>query len=255
MNTLNVFVRSLWLKYSQELKRPRSFFMGIFFAAAPLIFLTAVLKWGEVTDVEDFAVGYFLFLYGGMSVLFFSIVMGIGLYQREVDGGTVPYMLEVPLKRYQIHFSRYISTVMFQMTFVVPSLLISHLALLKWWGDKIGEGGGLPLLLIMTIGGIFAYTAIFTLLSLTIPKPLLVSFMYGLFWEYLVGISTLRMKSLTVMYYLKSLTIRSIMKGGTYIGGEKLAGAADSSYALILASVVFLLLGAIVLSVKNFEKI
>lgn len=254
MSTANTFLRALWMKYIQEVKRPRSTAMGAFFAVAPLTFLAVVLKWGNVTDVEDFAVGYFLFLYGGMSVLFFAMVMGIGIYQREVEGGTVPYMLEVPLKRYQIHISRYLSAVFFQLTFVVPSLLLSYLVVADWGGGEVFGGGGLPQLLFMVVGGILTYTAIFTFLSLTIPKPLLVSFLYGLFWEYLVGISTLRMKAFTVMYYMKSLTIRSIMEGGTYIGGEKVAGSAGSVYGLLLATAVFLSLGAIVLSVKNFEK-
>ena len=254
MNFIKTLLRSTLLQYNQEMKRSRSLLVGATLSLVPIIFLIMVVKKGDVADPKDLYIGLFVFLYAGISIIFLSLLNGIGIYQRELEGGTVPFMLDVPMKRSAIHISKYFSSVLFQLTFLLPSALISYSILMREFGERLNGGEGVAPLVIMVVGGVVVYTAFFSLLSLVAPKPLLVAFLYSIFWEYMVGLSTLRMRKATVMFYLKSLIINSVMKTGEYGGGEKLAGTMSAIYSLFLAGAVGVALGAIVMSIKNFEK-
>ncbi|MCD6383753.1 MAG: hypothetical protein J7L88_04765, partial [Thermoplasmata archaeon] len=126
MNFIKTLLRSILLQYNQEMKRSRSLLVGATLSLVPIIFLIVVVKKGDVTDPKDLYIGLFVFLYAGISIIFLSLLNGIGIYQRELEGGTVPFMLDVPMKRSAIHISKYFSSVLFQLTFLLPSALISY---------------------------------------------------------------------------------------------------------------------------------
>jgi len=108
-----------------------------------------------------------------------SLIVGTGVLGSEVDDGTIVHILTKPLPRSEIILAKLgVAIGVSAVTAAVPLFVAGTLA------DSARLGVGLA---VAGVVGVFAYSALFLLLSLLTRRPVLAGLVYILVWEGLLG--------------------------------------------------------------------
>ena len=111
------------------------------------------------------------------------LLLGTAALGTEIEDGTIVYVLARPIPRRAVVFAKAAAAALIAAIFLLPAAAIAPVISLD------GESAsGLALgFFIATILGIFAYTALFTLLSIVTSRALLIGLAYVFIWEGAVG--------------------------------------------------------------------
>ena len=108
-----------------------------------------------------------------------TLIVGTGVLGSEVDDGTIVHILTKPLPRSEIILAKLgVAIGVSAVTAAVPLFVAGTLA------DSARLGVGLA---VAGVVGVFAYSALFLLLSLLTRRPVLAGLVYILVWEGLLG--------------------------------------------------------------------
>jgi len=149
--------------------------------------------------------GMLLFiLYPQTICVLFALLYGAPMLQDELEGRTLPYLLTRPMPRWKIVLGKYLAIV----TLLVPGVLASLTA--AWM--ILGSPAGSSLLFALsaaTVAAVLAYNAIFAVFGFLIPsRAMIVTLMYAVVFEFILGLVPAVINTLTVTYYLRSLALR-----------------------------------------------
>lgn len=110
------------------------------------------------------------------------LIAGTSALGSEIEDGTAVYILAKPVPRCQIIAAKFAASALVTAAFVIPATVVSGLIALQGVSDE-GIVSGFT---VATLLGVFAYTAVFILLSVVTGRALLFGLAYVFIWEGLV---------------------------------------------------------------------
>ena len=170
------------------------------------------------------------------------LILGTSALGSEIEDGTAMYILAKPVPRRQIIAAKFAASALVTAGFVVPATAVSGLIAL----EGVSEEGVVTGFAIATLVGVFAYTAMFMLLSVATSRALLFGLAYVFIWEGLVTELFSGTRYLSIRQYCLGIAdlISTVSEGDfeANLGGPE---------GLILATVATA--AALVLAVRRLE--
>lgn len=171
------------------------------------------------------------------------LILGTSALGSEIDDGTAVYILAKPVPRREIIVAKFAAVVLISAAFVVPATGVSGLIGLQGVsGEGIVAG-----FVVATLVGVFAYTAVFILLSIATSRALLVGLAYVFIWEGLMTELFSGARYLSIRQYC--LGIADLIATVNKRDFEANLGGVEG---LVLASAV--VAAALVLAVRRLER-
>ncbi len=170
------------------------------------------------------------------------LILGTSALGSEIEDGTAVYILAKPVPRRDTIVAKFAASALISAAFVVPATAISGLIGLQ---GVSGEGIVIGFA-IATLVGVFAYTAIFILLSVATSRALLFGLAYVFIWEGLITDLFSGTRYLSVRQYC--LGIADLIATVSEEDFEANLGGVEG---LVLATVVLAV--ALVLAVRRLE--
>lgn len=218
----------------------------LLFLGLPVLLLAIVLSAGGFRIPEpDVALGIFYFvLYPQALCILASLLYGSSLLAAEIEGKTLVYLFTRRVSRTHVLVQKYLATVAVLVTLTSASLTVCF--------ALGGFPGGLRMyfaLLASVAAAQFAYTAIFALLGLLVPRRAIpAGLIYTALVEIVLGFIPSLANELSVSHYLRSFAL--------HLSGRRLppdvqeflnpVPLADSCVALALFPLLFLAICALV---------
>jgi len=189
---------------------------GIVLAVLPVLLagLVAVMKtvdWEWLTPIlprgVDILPLFFVVAYLRVLLVVLPLLLGASLVARDVEAGTLAYLLVRPLSRGSLLLGKCLGAWLIGSTLLAASFTLAALLLLG--ADGFADAGTpfrqLPAYLVTLVLGCLAYGALFTFVGLVTRRPGLVGLFLAFLWEsaipYLPGL----IRSFTVRYHLVAL--------------------------------------------------
>jgi ABC-type transport system involved in multi-copper enzyme maturation permease subunit len=156
----------------------------------------------EEVDIEGLAMSAFLYIaYPQSLCILAALLYGASLLAGEIEDKTLTYLFTRALPRWKVLLGKYLATATALAVLISASMSVSYLL------------AGLPfpprvwLALLVTIAcSCFAFTALFSLLGLVVPRRAIpVGLIYAVAVEGFLSIIPALVNELTVSYYLRSL--------------------------------------------------
>jgi ABC-2 type transport system permease protein len=215
------------------------------FLSLPVLLMGAVLfAEGFVEDEEAEEAAFAVFLYvlypQGLCILA-SLIYGASLLAGEIEDKTLVYLFTRAQPRWRILVGKYLATALVLGCMTAASMSICFLLA----GGPVGARLWFALTT-TTFAACFAYTALFGLLGLALPRrAITVGLIYAVVVEFILSLVPALVNEITAAYYLRSLAyhIADVPIPGDvkdFIGGASLATAG--------IAVVVIPLGALFLS-------
>ena len=110
------------------------------------------------------------------------LIIGTSAIGSEIEDGTAVYILAKPVPRRAIIVAKFAASVLIAAAFVVPATIASGLIGLS----GVANEGIVAGFAIAVLVGVFAYTAVFILLSVATSRALLIGLGYVFIWEGLI---------------------------------------------------------------------
>ena len=176
---MNLTVFTLTLR--QFAGRRRSLLM--FGLALVPVALAVIYRLGEHPDQHDWTANVLLNGIVVTTILPLAcLILGTSAFGSEIEDGTAVHILAKPILRREIVGAKFAASALVAAAFVLPATAVSGLIALQ----GVPEEGIVTGFAIATLLGIFAYTAIFVLLSVATSRALLIGLAYVFIWEGLV---------------------------------------------------------------------
>lgn len=221
----------------------------ILFALAPVVFaLIFAINAGTSSGVE-FISDIFLELLAPTIVPLATLILATGALGNEISDRTIPYLVLKPIRRSRIVLEKYVGVLF------VTALAFSAGLIATWLIVALADGrpGGTVLIamLIAVIAGIAAYGATFLLISLVVPRALIVGIIYILIWESLLVRFIPGIKILSIRHYIQSIFARMLDHPAVVV--ENAARVEAALLVLAIVSAVSLALAALRLRSMNLD--
>jgi len=110
------------------------------------------------------------------------LILGTSALGSEIEDGTAVYVLAKPVPRRDIIAAKFAASALIAAAFLVPATAVSGLIGLQ----GVSEEGIATGFTIAVLVGVFAYTAVFMLLSVATSRALLIGLAYVFIWEGLI---------------------------------------------------------------------
>ncbi|SPE52176.1 membrane hypothetical protein [Verrucomicrobia bacterium] len=201
--------------------------------------------WGRTGAFYHWLVDFYFFV-----VLPLSCVSANGaLIREELQADTLGFLLTRPMSRARLLAVKYLSqSAWLELALVLETLLLFAAGSLR---QMSGLAALLPLFLGVQVLAVLAWSALGTLLGLVTRRFMALALVYGLIVEMGIGRIPTNINTLSLMRHLKTLLAHSPALQGVYHwSGE---GVLSSLGALVLASVIFLLLAALLFTFREYH--
>lgn len=193
----------LWLTLRQ-FRAGRATLLVALFAATPVLF-AAIFRWSsETADAAEFLTTLFLEILAPTILPLATLILATNALGNEMADRTLVYIVLKPVARGRLIVEKFIA-----------SALVTGLAfavgLVATWVIASGGSGServLGAMLAGTVAGIAAYGALFLLISLLVPRALLVGIIYVLIWESALARFIPGIKLLSVRHFAQSVFVR-----------------------------------------------
>lgn len=175
---MNTTVFSLTLR---QFAAQRRSLLLIGLALIPLA-LAVIFRLGEHLDQQEETAHFLADVVITLILPLVCLIIGTSALGSEIEDGTVVYILAKPVPRRDIIAAKFAAAVLIAAAFVVPTTVASGLiGLLGVSGEGIVLGFAIAALV-----GVFAYSAVFILLSVATSRALLFGLAYVFLWEGLI---------------------------------------------------------------------
>lgn len=138
-----------------------------------------------------------------------ALIVGASVLGSEIDDGTVVHILAKPLPRREIVLSKLLVAVVATTVTVGAGMVLAGLVA---GSAQLGLG-----LLVGTVVGVLAYSALFLALSLLTRRPVLVGLVYILIWEGVLGNAVPGTRVISIQQYV--VTVAERVAGTTLFEG------------------------------------
>ncbi|MHC5064674.1 MAG: ABC transporter permease [Planctomycetota bacterium] len=193
---------------------------------------------------------YLFLLYPQTICLLLALFYGTSVLGQELDGKTLTYLFTRPLPRWKFVLGKYLGILAALAVPLTLSVLGSWLLL--------GAVGGLKLIgsiLLVSLGAVVAYNAIFLLFGFLIPRrAMIAALLYGVFFEFVLSFVPAMVNQITVTYYLRSI-VTEIMQVEVPKEISRIVGGSSvgfSLFSLLIIVVASLVLASLLAARKEF---
>jgi len=186
-----------------------------------------------------------------------ALLFSSGMIQDDVEEQTLTYLLIRPIPKWLIYLVKVAATwavsALVTTVFTVVALVAVH------WGTGDLSPGELARRAAIFSGllslSLLTYTSMFGVLSLAIRRSLVLGVAYIVVFEGLLANIDFAVRQLTVMYYVRTLSIRWLdVPGGDWsIDPSRAPGVAECLIALAGAAAIFAALGAWIFGIREFR--
>lgn len=196
------------IELRQCLRIKRLIWQTLLLLAPTLIIVLVSLVGEEKPDRTTFiGLGYFLFIQIFTPLI--SLMYGSNMIAHEVDNKTITYLLIQPVPKWLMLVAKYLANVLATTALLWVTLFISSgttviLNPTQTWDGLVGIS--LTFALVVFIGSAI-FIALFNLISLITPKPLLFGLAYCLLIEWLLSNLPMLLQHLSISYYLRHLLL------------------------------------------------
>ncbi len=213
------------------------------FALPALMLLT--MPHGSVDTFCHWAVTFYLLLVIPLNCLSFFGPM----IRDDVQADTLPFVITRPLKRRTFYVLKYLCVMIWtQMVSFLGCVLFILVALLK----GIPEIGQLmPYYFLAQFVAVVAFGALGGLMGLLSKKYMVLGVVYGFVVEWGIGSIPTNIHSLAVSFHIKSILANVPFMQKEF--GWTAAAVGESTLYAMSAAAVFLILGAIMFSIREFH--
>jgi ABC-type transport system involved in multi-copper enzyme maturation permease subunit len=177
------------------------------FLGLPVLLAAVVVAQGgfDLPDQEEVAMGIFLYvLYPQSLCILAALLYGSSLLAAEIEGKTLVYLFTRPVPRALVLLWKYLATVSALVGLTVVSLTLSF--------ALAGFAGGARMyltLLATVVAALLAYTAIFCLLGLVVPRRAIpAGLIYAVLVEVVLSFVPAVANEIAVSHYLRSLALQ-----------------------------------------------
>jgi ABC-2 type transport system permease protein len=152
-----------------------------------------------------------------------ALIVGTSVLGSEIDDGTLIHILTKPLPRREIVFSKLLVAIGVTTVTVGVGMVLAGLVA---GSAQLAIG-----LLVATVVGVLAYSALFLALSLLTRRPVLIGLVYVVVWEGLLGNAVPGTHVVSIQQYVVTVAER--------VGGTSLIeGTVSLPVSLVMAAVV-----------------
>jgi ABC-2 type transport system permease protein len=189
-----------------------------------------------------------------------TLILATGALGNEIEDRTLPYLVLKPISRLRIVLEKFVGT----LVIAVPTILLGIVA--GWLVIRLGTdesevfiASGKPTsidpllwpMLASATAGIVATAAVFLLISLIVPRALIVGVLYVFAWESLLGRFLPGVKAFSIRQYVSSIFVGLLDAPDATLDGSYTVFA--SVLTLGIVSIVALALATWRLSRMNLE--
>jgi ABC-2 type transport system permease protein len=214
----------------------------LFLLALVPVALAIIYRLGEHADQHEETAGFLAYLVVTVILPLACLILGTSALGSEIEDGTAVYILAKPVPRRDTVGAKFAASALVAAAFVVPATAVSGLIGLH----GVSEEGIATGFAIATLVGVFAYTAVFILLSVATSRALLFGIAYVFIWEGLITQLFSGTRYLSIREYC--LGIADLIAGVSKQDFEADLGGVEG---LVLAAVV--VAAALILAVRRLE--
>lgn len=225
----------------------------VLFLSLPAVLVLLILGFGNRVGPErEQILSVLLYvLYPQSLVILATLLYGSGLLSAEIEGRTLVYLLSRPVPRWKILAVKYAATVLVLAALCLASLTVST--------ALAGFPGGLRTWFALAVSVVLAcvaYTAIFSLLGLLVPRRAVpVGLIYAGVLELALSFVPAFVNRLAISHYLRGLTYH--LSGQTQLPPEALVilgetGPWTSAITLLVYPLVALSIAALLLELREW---
>jgi ABC-2 type transport system permease protein len=154
----------------------------LFLLALVPVGIAIIYRLGEHADQHEGTADFLAYFVVTTILPLACLILGTSALGSEIEDGTAVYILAKPVPRRDIIAAKFAASALVAAAFVVPATVISGLVGLH----GVSEEGIVTGFAVATLVGVFAYTAVFVLLSVATSRALLFGIAYVFIWEGLV---------------------------------------------------------------------
>jgi ABC-2 type transport system permease protein len=186
-----------------------------------------------------------------------ALLFASGMVQDDVEEQTLTYLMIRPVPRWLVYASKLAGTWLV-LTLVTAAFTTMALAAV-YWGTGLLDLAALSRRAAVLSGilalGLAAYTALFGLLGLLTRRALLAGVMYIVAFEGAFANIDFAVRWSTVMFYLRTLSIRWLDLSGDDWRIDPAKAPAATTCVVVLAGIVVVaaILGALIFSTREFR--
>ncbi len=144
--------------------------------------LAVIFRLGEHLDQQEETANFLADIIVTAILPLACLIIGTSALGSEIEDGTAVYILAKPVPRRAIIAAKFAASVLIAAAFVVPATVVSGLIGLQ----GVPNEGIVAGFTIAVLVGVFAYTAVFILLSVATSRALLIGLAYVFIWEGLI---------------------------------------------------------------------
>ncbi|MDQ4044006.1 MAG: ABC transporter permease [Chloroflexota bacterium] len=184
--------------------------------------------------------GTFLGVFSSTLLPLAALVLSTSALGDELDDKTLHYLALKPVSRLRIAVEKYIGTLLITVPIAWGALLAVWLVVS--WGETDATRELLWPMLVASLSGVAGFAALFQLISLYVPRALLVGIFYVFVWEATVSQFLPGIRSISIRHYMQSIFVRLVDDPDITLEGVSRLSTASVTIAVIV--VLSLLLSA-----------
>ena len=187
-----------------------------------------------------------------------ALLYAAGMIQDEVEEQTLTYLLLRPLPRWALYLTKFAATVLVTSALTAAFTTLTY-AVIYWnttelWGEVLPRRA-MQTAALMTLAQV-GYCALFGALGLMTRRALLGGLAYIVAFEGLLANFDSVVRTLTVMYYFRVLTVRWLEPPAFRswsLNLDLVPSTTQCVLTVLVASAVFVLLGAAMMQRREFR--
>ncbi len=195
----------LWLTL-REFASGRATRVVALFSATPILFALIFLLNSNRMTPDVFLGGVFNQFMAPTVIPLATLILATATLGNELSDRTIVYLVIKPVTTTRVVLEKFIGM------FLVTSLSLIVGALITWVVVALGpgtpSGGTLSSMFVASMVGVAAYGALFLLVSLIIPRALLVGIIYILLWESLLARFIPGIRVASIRHFVQSIFVR-----------------------------------------------
>lgn len=209
------------------------------------ILMLITMPQGSVDTFHSWAVTFFLLLVLPLNCLSFFGPM----IRDDVQSDTLPFVITRPLKRHTLYLLKYFCVMLWaQLVTLAGGLMFVLVAMLKGIEGIVDL---IPYYFLAQFAAVIAFGALSGLLGLLSKKYMVLGVVYGTVIEVGIGSIPTNIHSLAISYHIKSILANSTPIAKQY--GWTAASAGEAVGIALIVTAVFLVLGALLFSAREFH--
>jgi ABC-2 type transport system permease protein len=162
------------------------------------------------------------------------LILATGALGNEIDDRTLPYLVLKPLSRLRIVVEKLLGILAVAGPIVLLGLAATFFVVMR--GDAGDEREILTAMLAAAAVGTFAYSSVFLLVSLVIPRALLVGIFYTFVWESVLGRFLPGLRIVSVRHVVESIFVG--MLDDPFITAENASSPRTATIAVLAVGLV-----------------